>query len=153
VDSEGEHETEQLTSIMGQIGRIFLTWRRHRQQGLLPFGATLKHYHVLRQLERNRSLSPSDIARRLFSDRPTATVIITTMERKGWVTRSRDPKDGKRVVVSITPRGLEKLAEIRDSGYPVPPINPLLALDPAERAELRRVLGKILRAMASMIRV
>jgi DNA-binding MarR family transcriptional regulator len=135
---------------MGLIGTIFLDWRRYRQQALLPFGASLKHYHVLRQLDRREHLNPSEIARMLYCDRPTATVIITTMENRGWVVRERDPEDGKRILVSITPQGRQKLAEIRASGYLDPQFDPLEVLDKEEIAALRRTLAKMRRHIAAL---
>lgn len=137
---------------MALIGTIFLDWRRYRQQALLPFGASLKHYHVLRQLERTEHLNPSEIARMLYCDRPTATVIITTMENRGWVARERDPEDGKRICVSITSQGRQKLAEIRASGYLEPQFDPLDVLDGEEIASLRRILAKLRRHLATLSR-
>jgi DNA-binding MarR family transcriptional regulator len=37
--------------------------------------------------------------------RPTATGVMTTLEGRGYVTRRRDPKDGRMVIVELTTQG------------------------------------------------
>jgi DNA-binding MarR family transcriptional regulator len=44
--------------------------------------------------------------------RPTATGVLRTLGQRGWVRRRRDPSDGRRVLVSLTPAGLEKIADL-----------------------------------------
>jgi DNA-binding MarR family transcriptional regulator len=67
------------------------------------------------------------------------------MERAGWVTRRRDPADGKRVIVAITAAGRKKLASVPlrlwRTGRTT--FNPAAALSAAERAEAIRLLEKM----------
>ena len=37
--------------------------------------------------------------------RPTATGVLRTLDTRGWITRRQDPKDGRSVLVSLTPAG------------------------------------------------
>ncbi|HEX6845269.1 MAG TPA: MarR family transcriptional regulator [Actinomycetota bacterium] len=44
--------------------------------------------------------------------RPTATGVLRTLEQRGWVRRRKGPADGRRVLVSLTPAGREKVADL-----------------------------------------
>lgn len=98
------------TTLMALLGTTFLTWRRALQQRYLASGVTLKQLYLLRQLRQREFLYPADIARMLFCDRPTATVVIANMEKKQWLLREKDPDNGRRVRVRLTPEGQAKLA-------------------------------------------
>jgi len=97
---------------MGRLSVAFLTWRRHLQRNLVPYGITLKQEFVLHQLARKDYLYPSDIAEMLFCDRPTATVIIDNLAKQGWVRREKEEENRKYVRVSLTPVGKQKLTEL-----------------------------------------
>ena len=131
-------------SVMGRLGIAFLTWKRYLQRKLVPYGITLKQAFVLRQLEKRGFLYPSQIARMLFCDRPTATVIVKNMERQGWVERQKDTENQKYVRVSITERGKEKLAEIQPPlGTAESSSNPLVCFSKEEIEELEKLLIKL----------
>lgn len=98
--------------IMEAIGTASLTWKRHRQKDVLPYGITLKQLYVLRQLESKGTLYPSEIADMLFCDRPTATVVIKNLEKQGWVKRKLDTDDSRRIKVTLEPAGRAKFEEI-----------------------------------------
>ncbi len=128
---------------MAQIGIAHLTWKRYCQRGLLPFGITLKQCYVLRQLLRREVLYPAEVARMLFCDRPTATVILANMVRQGWIVRSRDPDDGKRVRIMITDAGRTLCAKIDQQSSTHTPFDPLACLTEDESYELHRILLKL----------
>jgi DNA-binding MarR family transcriptional regulator len=44
---------------------------------------------------------------------PTMTILIKRLESRGWVTRERDPADGRVVLVSLTPEGEQALEDFR----------------------------------------
>ena len=46
-----------------------------------------------------------DFAAAVGISRPTATGVMTTLEGRGFVTRRKDAKDGRMVLVSLTDRG------------------------------------------------
>ena len=139
----------QITSgkrqIMNRLGIAFLTWRRYVRKYLTPFGITLKQAFVLGRLAEREYLLPSRIASLLFCDRPTATVVIRNMGRHGWVDRRRDPDDRRRIQITITDRGREKLAEIYKSAWEplASAFDPLACFEEEELAELDRLLTKL----------
>ncbi len=130
---------------MELVSRAHLAWKRRVARSLLPFGLGPKQIYVLRKLAESGSLAPSGIADMVFADRPTVTSMLDTLQRAGWVSRQRDPANRKQVIVEITPKGRRKLASVPErlwrSGRTR--IDPEAALDPAERAELVRLLEKL----------
>jgi DNA-binding MarR family transcriptional regulator len=44
---------------------------------------------------------------------PTTTVLIKQLEQRGWVQRRRDERDGRQVLVSVTPEGEAALERYR----------------------------------------
>lgn len=44
--------------------------------------------------------------------RPTATGVLKTLGQRGWVTRRKDPADGRRALLSLSPSGVKKIAEL-----------------------------------------
>ncbi len=135
---------------MELVSRAHLQWKRRVARDLLPFGIAPKQIYVLRKLAEAGGLAPSAIAELLFADRPTATSFVNTLERAGWVSRRRDPEDGRQVIVEITRQGRKKLGATPEhlwrSGRTE--FDPEAALTRAERAELVRLLEKLNAALA-----
>lgn len=134
---------EDVGAVLGMIADIYLTWERHRQRQILPFGVSLKQYYVLRQLGEVAYLNPSQIADMLFCDRPTASVIIRNLERDGWVAREHDPDNLRRYRISLTEAGAAKVAAIRGSSFHPPGFDPLAVLSAAEVKRLRSLLARV----------
>lgn len=59
-------------------------------------------------------LNLSALASKLQVSLPTMSSSITTLVDRGWVARRRDPDDGRKVLIEITPEGCGMLAHIRD---------------------------------------
>ncbi|MBI5547837.1 MAG: MarR family transcriptional regulator [Deltaproteobacteria bacterium] len=131
---------------MELVSRAHLKWKRRIAHDLSPHGINPKQIYLLRKLVESRSLAPSEIAELIFADRPTATSMLGTMERAGWITRRRDPSNGKRVLVEITSAGRKKLASVPlrlwRTGRTT--VDPEAGLSVIERAEAMRLLEKLI---------
>ncbi len=134
-----------VSHVMDQIGTAHLTWKRFLQRGLSQYGLNLKQVYLLRRLNEEEFLYPATIADELFCDRPTATVIVGNLERKGWVNKERDPDDGKRVRVRLSEAGAEKLASVPRSAYRTGKthIDPLECFTSNELDSLQSLLTKL----------
>jgi DNA-binding MarR family transcriptional regulator len=127
---------------MSRIGVIFLTWRRCLQKRIQPYGITLKQLFILRRLQKREVLYPSEIAALLFCDRPTASSILNTMKRKGWIKSERDPLNMKRQRVILTDAGREKVSSL--SGYSLEPaFDPMACFTQEERLQFETLLQKL----------
>ncbi len=75
--------------------------RALRQHRLSPAGR-----QALAVLEgAGRPLSPTTIAERLLVTTASMTSLLDTLERRGFVTRSPDPDDRRKVLVTLTEHG------------------------------------------------
>ena len=132
-------------STMDRLGIAFLTWRRYLQRRIAAHDITLKQSFVLRQLDRRAFLLPSQIANMLFCDRPTATVIIRNLEKRGWVERQTDDRDRRQKRVTITVKGRAKHAEVTQHVWSSmsSAFDPLGCLTEGEKQTFERLLAKV----------
>ncbi|WPC67173.1 MarR family transcriptional regulator [Rhodoferax ferrireducens] len=131
------------------ISEIHLDWKRHVARALAPHGITPKQIFLLRKLKQSATLTPSEVAVLIHGDRPSTTSMLDTLERSSWICRQRDPSNGKRVIITLTDAGMEKLASVPErlwrSGKV--PSDPESCLERDEREELTRLLQKMHRCM------
>jgi DNA-binding MarR family transcriptional regulator len=89
-------------------------------------------------------LTMRELAGQLAIDAPYTTVVVDDLERRGLVQRSTSPDDRRVKIVTITQAGA-RAAGIADQILSEPP-PALAALDPAELAQLNRVLSRLIAA-------
>lgn len=77
-------------------------------------GVTFQQYNVLRILRgaMPEGLPTLDIGDRMIERTPGVTRIVDRLERKGWVSRTRDTGDRRRVYCCISAEGLDLLASL-----------------------------------------
>jgi MarR family transcriptional regulator, organic hydroperoxide resistance regulator len=80
---------------------------------LEPLGLTFPQYLVILELLNGAPLSVGTLGARLDMDTGTITPLLKRLEGAGFVTRTRDPADERRVLVDLTPRSCALEAEIR----------------------------------------
>ena len=131
--------------LMELISRAHLAWKRRVARDLVPHGLNPKQLFVLRKLKEAGGLAPSEIADLTFADRPTATSMIGTMERAGFVKRRRDPEHAKWVIVELSAQGQQKLDSVPQnlwrSGKTT--FDPEACFTKAERQELIQLMEKL----------
>lgn len=72
---------------------------------LEALGLTYPQYLVMLVLWEEDGLNVSDIGERLFLDSGTLTPLLKRLETAGFVQRTRDPKDERRVGITLTDTG------------------------------------------------
>ncbi|MGZ6300009.1 MAG: MarR family winged helix-turn-helix transcriptional regulator [Candidatus Limnocylindria bacterium] len=80
---------------------------------LRPLGVSAAGGLVLGVLRDHGVMSPSELGDRLIVTRATVTGLLDSLERHGFVSRTRNPVDRRGLVVAITPAGLIVLQELR----------------------------------------
>ncbi|MBS0968526.1 MarR family transcriptional regulator [Nissabacter archeti] len=71
---------------------------------LEPLGLTFPQYLVMLELLNNSPLSVGTLGACLDMDTGTITPLVKRLENAGFVSRTRDPNDERRVLVDLTPR-------------------------------------------------
>ncbi|GLZ79521.1 hypothetical protein Afil01_43280 [Actinorhabdospora filicis] len=82
---------------------------------LESLGVRRHHYSALSALAEFGPMSQADLGRHTHLDRSDVTAVTSELEEKGLITRTPDPADRRRNVVSVTEDGLafrERLAKL-----------------------------------------
>lgn len=143
---EGWESTSLEQSIVRSLRRIIRAVGLYSRELLRRRNLTTSQLATLRQLGRYGPLPAGHLARGIAVSQATITGVVDRLEERGLVTRSRDPRDRRRVVVDLTEQGLRVVASSP------PPLHErfmlrLAELPPAERLEIDRMLGRIVEMM------
>jgi DNA-binding MarR family transcriptional regulator len=110
--------------------------------------ATLPRFDLLANLERDDGQTLAALSRRMLVTAGNLTGLVDRAERDGVVSRKSDPSDRRVSRVFLTPKGRALIQSLlpMHAGH----VTELLApLEPGERRELRRLLGKLRDALAT----
>src|SRR5688572_21696743 len=80
---------------------------------LEPLGLTFPQYLVMLELLDDAPQTVGALGGRLDMDTGTITPLLKRLDAAGLVTRTRDPKDERRVLVELTSKGRALEAEVR----------------------------------------
>ncbi|MBR5402630.1 MAG: MarR family transcriptional regulator [Bacteroidales bacterium] len=72
---------------------------------LTKIGLTYPQYLVMMVLWEQDGQPVNDIARRLYLETNTVTPLLKRMEAEDFITRKKGKDDGRKVIVSLTPKG------------------------------------------------
>ena len=120
------------------------TARRLRQEAGSDLGPAQSS--ALATIESRGPLAPSELARRERIKPPTATRIVSSLERAGLVERIADPADGRSSILSTTADGRALLRRLRarKTAYLA---QHLRDLDPDDVAALERAVDALERML------
>lgn len=137
-----------------------LVWQELHQVSALLYGAlsrrleaeadmTATEHEMLWFLANtpDRRLIMSALADRLLISRSGATRLIDRMVRRGWVTREIDPENRRLTYAVLTPAGAQAVRRSVRVKWSVRPALFDERLTDTDVADLRRVLGKLLRRL------
>jgi DNA-binding MarR family transcriptional regulator len=111
---------------------------------LEPLGLTYSQYLVMLVLWERSPASVGDLGERLHLDTGTLTPLLKRMEQGGFISRRRDPKDERRVLIEPTPHG----RDLRNVAMTVPEtLSRQLGLDDADVDELRSAVKAFVRVL------
>ena len=113
---------------------------------LTELDLTYTQYIAMMALWEAEPMSVKELGERLKLDSGTLTPMLKKMEAKGFVNRSRDANDERRVMVSLTDQG----RNLRASALTIPfEIGKCINLEPDEAMELRHLLDKVLTGVSN----
>jgi DNA-binding MarR family transcriptional regulator len=86
---------------------------RHYDRALAPIGLTASSYAILARTDREGPLAVGELAARLALDRTTLSRELAPLLDDGFACVSSDPRDRRRRVVALTPKGRRAVAAAR----------------------------------------
>jgi len=101
---------------MWTVSNLFRTStaiRRHMESSILaPDKLSWTSFVAMWVLWVWGEMESRDLAAAVGISRPTSTGVVTTLERRAWVERRRNPEDGRMVRVALTAEGERKIADL-----------------------------------------
>src|SRR5205809_4312238 len=95
-------DSQRILDSIRRLVRLLRLADRAAQNELGLSGAQL---FVLQELGRSPSLSLNELAERTRTDQSSVSVVVTRLVESGHVTRDRDTRDARRLVLNLTKTG------------------------------------------------
>ena len=129
-----------LTHVVSAVkSRIRQTaWRQ-----LAPYGLSPQQFQMLMAVAEEEGACPGDLARRTWMDKPTASRVLRALETRRLLRIEPDPLHGRKLKVFLDPGAhslVQELLRLRADFRE----NLELGLSVSERAEVRRILAKVM---------
>ncbi len=105
--------TQQLSYLIARVNRMVEDDLSRRLQ---PGGLAIENFRILKALEQDRPLPMGELAARVLVEPATLTKIIDRMTADGLVFRLPDPKDRRKVLISLTPGGERAASDLLPIG-------------------------------------
>jgi MarR family transcriptional regulator, lower aerobic nicotinate degradation pathway regulator len=93
------------------LGRVHSDAKRMIAPRLAERGLQLHHYAVLACIAEFAPLSQQQVCERLGVDRADMVTVVDHLQAQKLVSRTRDAADRRRYILTVTPRGRDRLAE------------------------------------------
>lgn len=97
----------------------YLALHRRSEAAFAAHGVTADQFVLLATLDRGRSLTQRELARRMSSDPSTVRAMLVLLERRGLVTRNEHPTDGRARTVALTADGKRAFRRLWAVGEPI----------------------------------
>ncbi|TDO16609.1 MULTISPECIES: MarR family winged helix-turn-helix transcriptional regulator [Halomonas] len=116
---------------------------------LAPLGLTYSQYLVLLVLWERGRTHVGELRDCLYLDAGTITPLLKRMEQGGLVTRRRDSKDERRVIIALTPHG----TALREQAWRIPEaLAARIGFDAAEGAQLHDVTTSLVERLQVLVK-
>ncbi|MFV3292571.1 MarR family winged helix-turn-helix transcriptional regulator [Pseudomonas sp. NY11955] len=103
-------DAEALYEALNQLVRVHQFRDRDR---ICCYDVSVTQYYAVETLVKQGPLRLQALAEEMFLDKSTASRVVDTLERKGYVTRIDDPEDRRAVRVQVTEAGISLYERIR----------------------------------------
>lgn len=116
--------------------------RSEVEQLLRPLSLTGIQYSILTMIESNGGMSSAEVSRRFFVTPQTMNQTIQGLVNQGLLEKSRDENNKRVLILTLTPAGLELLAQADVIADNVER-EAFAVLDDAELAMMRKLLSRV----------
>ena len=132
-----------LIGALGASGRRLFARRLTGEKWVTEAGLRPPSYGVLMTIDRLGPVSQKQISDQMGHDPSDLVPVIDSLERAGFLVRSRDPQDRRRYSLTLTAAGRRTLARFDAVAAEVEE-DLLVPLDPDERQALRDLVQRVL---------
>ena len=102
---------------------------------------TYTQYIAMMVIWEKGSINVTELGRKLYLDSGTLTPLLKKLEKKGYITRSRDVNDERNVIISVTEAGMA----LREDAVVIPEmVGKCIDLSEEEVGTLYLLLGKLM---------
>jgi DNA-binding MarR family transcriptional regulator len=143
LGAENPEDPEEVARRVWQGMNALVFGNERRKEVVEALGMSFVRTKALRRIAR-QPMPVSDLAAKLLTDRPYATLIVDDLVRRGLVERTTDPADRRRKILSATPEGAAAAALAEEILLGTPPAG-LAEADPADLAAVDRVVAALVR--------
>lgn len=105
-------DAEALYDALEDLLRVYQFRDRDR---ICCFDVSVSQCYALEGLVRRGDMTLNDLAAYLYLDKSTTSRVVDALERKGYVTRTPHPKDGRALLLAPTQEGRSLEGRIRES--------------------------------------
>lgn len=98
-------------TLLYAVKQVELVVRAHLDDILKPAGVTALQYTALTVLRRRDGLTAAQLARNSFVKTQSMADIVGALERQEYISRKKDPADGRRALLSLTKKGHRLLTD------------------------------------------
>ena len=107
---------------------------------------TYTQYIAMMVLWEEKEINVKELGKRLYLDSGTLTPVLKRLEQKNLISRQRDSKDERNLIVSLTAEG----EQLKEKAVEVPQkMAGCVTLDEKDAADLYRILHNMLQAFES----
>jgi DNA-binding MarR family transcriptional regulator len=97
-----ESDAAALHDALGELVRVYQFRDRDR---ICCHDVSVTQCYAIDALLRRGPSGLNELAAELYLDKSTASRVVTTLQRKGYVTRAPHPDDRRAIVLTVTPAG------------------------------------------------
>jgi DNA-binding MarR family transcriptional regulator len=91
--------------VLDSIRRLVRLLRLSDRVAQSELGLSTAQLFVLQELAKTPALSLNDLAERTLTDQSSVSVVVSRLVESGHVSRDRDPRDGRRLLLDLTKTG------------------------------------------------
>lgn len=109
VTTSLEADAVQLHAALSELVRVY---QFRDRKSICYHDISVTQCYALQAILRHGGPTLNEVAADLYLDKSTASRVVDSLERKEYVTRVRDPEDGRAVRIAVTPAGRKLHARI-----------------------------------------
>jgi MarR family transcriptional regulator, 2-MHQ and catechol-resistance regulon repressor len=103
--SESDRLDADATALHDALSELVRVYQFRDRDRICCHDVSVTQCYAIEALLRRGPSGLNELATELYLDKSTASRVVATLERKGYVTRAPHPEDGRAIVLSVTAAG------------------------------------------------